>query len=521
MEETQISASSRRWAVIFIFAAYSLTSAFQWIEFAIVPAVFQEYYNIEFAAIAWTSQIYMATFIPLVFPATWLIEQTGLRNIALIGSFINALGSVVKCLGTGRESWWIVFTGQFFSACGQCFILELPPKIAAIWFPSSEISTATSIGVFGNQLGVALGFFIPPKIIAGPRKTYSNINGTVPGSYPEDWSNLRHGNETAAAAVAEVKDQIFFLYALFGAICVFLFILVLLVFRDKPKTPANRASIKRSETLEKTESSSNTELTGGSSVGAYVTSIKKLLKDGPFLLLIVSYGLNVGCYYAISTLLVRIIKPTFYDELDNKGHSDEFLFGLDEQIGAMGLVMVVAGLVGSLLGGLALDKFKKFKLTTLITYIFSLVFMALFTYMIDFESLELDFFFIGALGFFMTGYLPIGFEFGAEITYPESEASSSGLLNCAAQVFGLIVTSGCTRLIDAMTVFDDDGIADKQSEIRAGWYANVAMVVSLLVGTGLTALIKEDLKRQRAEHAEQGSDTTDLLLGSEKQTINA
>ena len=37
--------------------------------------------------------------------------------------------------------------------------------------------------------------------------------------------------------------------------------------------------------------------------------------------MIVSYGLNVGCYYAISTLLVRIIKPTFYDELDNKGHS--------------------------------------------------------------------------------------------------------------------------------------------------------------------------------------------------------
>ena len=62
----------------------------------------------------------------------------------------------------------------------------------------------------------------------------------------------------------------------------------------------------------------------------------------------------------------------------------------------------------------------------------------------------------------MTGYLPIGFEFGAEITYPESEASSSGLLNCAAQIFGLIVTEGCTRLLDVMTVVDDDGIADKQ-----------------------------------------------------------
>ena len=56
----------------------------------------------------------------------------------------------------------------------------------------------------------------------------------------------------------------------------------------------------------------------------------------------------------------------------------------------------------------------------------------------------------------MTGYLPIGFEFGAEITYPESEASSSGLLNCAAQVFGLIVTEGCARLISHMTIDDAD-----------------------------------------------------------------
>jgi len=35
----------------------------------------------------------------------------------------------------------------------------------------------------------------------------------------------------------------------------------------------------------------------------------------------------------------------------------------------------------------------------------------------------------------MTGYLPIGFEFAAEITYPESEATSSGLLNVSAQVW--------------------------------------------------------------------------------------
>lgn len=35
----------------------------------------------------------------------------------------------------------------------------------------------------------------------------------------------------------------------------------------------------------------------------------------------------------------------------------------------------------------------------------------------------------------MTGYLPVGFEFGSELTYPEPEGTSAGLLNAAAQVF--------------------------------------------------------------------------------------
>ncbi|VDO95157.1 unnamed protein product [Schistosoma curassoni] len=34
----------------------------------------------------------------------------------------------------------------------------------------------------------------------------------------------------------------------------------------------------------------------------------------------------------------------------------------------------------------------------------------------------------------MTGYLSIGFELAAELTYPESEGLSSGLLNTSAQV---------------------------------------------------------------------------------------
>ena len=75
--------------------------------------------------------------------------------------------AIIKCFGLGETSWPVVFVGQTVSACAQCFILELPPKIAATWFPSSEISRATSIGVMGNSMGWLFGFLIPPLILKG------------------------------------------------------------------------------------------------------------------------------------------------------------------------------------------------------------------------------------------------------------------------------------------------------------------------------------------------------------------
>lgn len=37
--------------------------------------------------------------------------------------------------------------------------------MAAVWFGPSQVSSACSLGVFGNQLGVALGFLIPPMLV--------------------------------------------------------------------------------------------------------------------------------------------------------------------------------------------------------------------------------------------------------------------------------------------------------------------------------------------------------------------
>lgn len=83
----------------------------------------------------------------------------------------------------------------------------------------------------------------------------------------------------------------------------------------------------------------------------------------------------------------------------------------------------------------------------------------------------------------MTGYLPVGFEFAAELTYPEPEGTSAGLLNAGTQVLGIIFTLFYGYMFSAWGAF----------------WANIALTVMLGLGTLITMVIPNDLKRQKAK----------------------
>lgn len=85
--------------------------------------------------------------------------------------------------------------------------------------------------------------------------------------------------------------------------------------------------------------------------------------------------------------------------------------------------------------------------------------------------------------FFMTGYLAVGYELAAELTYPESEGTSSGLLNAVVQVFGIVFTLAYRWIFNEMN--------DKK--------ANLFLAGTLIIGTVFTAMIPSDLRRQAAQ----------------------
>lgn len=55
--------------------------------------------------------------------------------------------------------------GQTICAIAQAFTLSVPARLSALWFGSNEVALATSVGVFGNQLGAAIGFLVPPLFV--------------------------------------------------------------------------------------------------------------------------------------------------------------------------------------------------------------------------------------------------------------------------------------------------------------------------------------------------------------------
>ncbi|XP_033043270.1 feline leukemia virus subgroup C receptor-related protein 2 isoform X3 [Trachypithecus francoisi] len=389
-----IKVSKRRWAVVLVFSCYSMCNAFQWIQYGSINNIFMHFYGVSAFAIDWLSMCYMLTYIPLLLPVAWLLEKFGLRTIALTGSALNCLGAWVKLGSLKPHLFPVTVVGQVICSVAQVFILGMPSRIASVWFGANEVSTACSVAVFGNQLGIAIGFLVPPVL------------------------------------VPNVED------------------------RDKL---------------------------------AYHISIMFYIIGGvaTLLLILVFIGLNAGAFYALSTLLNRMVIWHYPGEEVNAGR--------------IGLTIVIAGMLGAVISGIWLDRSKTYKETTLVVYIMTLVGMVVYTFTLNLGHLWVVFITAGTMGFFMTGYLPLGFEFAAELTYPESEGISSGLLNISAQVFGIIFTISQGQIIDNYGT-------------KPG---NIFLCLFLTLGAALTAFIKPDLRRQKAN-----KETPENKLQEEEEESN-
>lgn len=146
----------RRWVMLFLFSAYSMSNAFMWLQYGIISNIFMRFYNIDNLAIDWLSMIYFLTYIPLILPVMWLLDNRGIRDVVVVGAAFNCVGAWIKTGTAAPNMFAMTFFGQFVCSVATVYVLGIPSRLASLWFGQQEVSTACSIGVLGNQVCLCL-----------------------------------------------------------------------------------------------------------------------------------------------------------------------------------------------------------------------------------------------------------------------------------------------------------------------------------------------------------------------------
>ncbi|KAL6968901.1 hypothetical protein U1Q18_048315 [Sarracenia purpurea var. burkii] len=173
----------------------------------------------------------------------------------VIGAAGISIGTWIKVFSVYPDRFYLALTAQSFQAIFQVLTFSLSARFTAIWFGANEISVAGALGLFGDQLGSALGFLIPPTLVKdGSPEIIGN------GLRKMHWYHA--GISTAILLV------------------------ITLFFKSAPKLPPSAAQAKQRQSEKEN----------------VPQAIKSIMKKRSFILILLSYGLTLGSigasYYA-------------------------------------------------------------------------------------------------------------------------------------------------------------------------------------------------------------------------------
>ena len=75
-----------------------------WIPSAPIANTIICYYDVSLFWVNSLSEVYMLTYIILLFPAMWILDKYGLRLSVMLGAGFDAAGAALKLAGTGQTA---------------------------------------------------------------------------------------------------------------------------------------------------------------------------------------------------------------------------------------------------------------------------------------------------------------------------------------------------------------------------------------------------------------------------------
>lgn len=379
-----------RWLMLLIFCLTTMLNGSMFMGLGSVVDVVAPYYKVSEVSIEWLSNMFMVVYIVVAMPSAFLMSKYGVRRVLTIASGCGAAGAALQYGGYKRHSYMLVVAGQFFAAVAYGNIIQVPGKLSAVWFAPKERGISTSIGVFMNILGVAIGFVQPAHMIP-------NTN-----NFDEIESGVRY----------------FFLSKLIFAS--FVFALTAFAFKEQPPTPPCHA-----------------QMDGEMVEPGFKESLVMLVKDKNFMLMAQAYGIYYGLYVGVSVVVSPLVL----------WKHEYTIADINEQIGWMGFSCNIAAAVSCYVIGIFLDRTSRYKGVAVFLNACSVLAWCAFTMVLtqtsSFKGVFAAYVVFGTVGI---PYFASGVEQAAEMTFPVPEGTSSTVILQLGNMYGFGLIFGLGSL---------------------------------------------------------------------------
>jgi len=151
---------------------------------------------------------------------------------------------------------------------------------------------------------------------------------------------------------------------------------------------------------------------------------KQMFREKGFILLLIIFFIGLGTFNAVTTWIEDIVRPNGITST---------------QAGIIGGLMIVGGILGALVIPSFSDRSRKRTPFIKVALAGATLGLAGIAFATSYWLLLVAGF---VMGFFLLSSGPIGFQYGAEITYPTPEGTSNGLLLMMGQISGILFIFG-------------------------------------------------------------------------------
>eukprot|EP01098_Paradermamoeba_levis_P005434 TRINITY_DN2286_c0_g1_i2.p1 TRINITY_DN2286_c0_g1~~TRINITY_DN2286_c0_g1_i2.p1 ORF type:complete len:443 (+),score=117.17 TRINITY_DN2286_c0_g1_i2:104-1432(+) len=368
---------SVRWWTLALYAALNLVNNTIWISFASISDEAAKYYETSDFTITALSLVFLVVIIIGIVPASWIVDNKGLRFSMLLAAGGNLVGAWIKYLGrvpSPSSGIWIILIGQIVSSIGQPILLPIAPKLAAVWFSDDERGLATGVGAVIGVGGIAVAYGMGIAVVSEDPSTWSS-------SFP-----------------------LLLLYQ--AAMATVIGILVFMTYQEKPPTPPSTSA----ETPK----------------DDFLPSLKLIIRERPYQILLCTFGPGYGVATALFSIMGQIVTS------DTLKYSEKWS-------GYFGIIIISCGVLGAIVSGIVIDVTRRYREIYIGVYFVAVCSFIWLILSLKEDNTNLLAAACGVTGFFLLSLLPVAMDAAVEVTYPAPEVVVTGGLMLAGNLFGAII----------------------------------------------------------------------------------